>query len=80
LRIGKIRKLNREFALEQFGSGKKSDFIRLLSDKFSDVLDDKQKENKIKYYLKVMSKKGEISYPDGNRRTGVWVLGNSDAV
>jgi len=66
--------------LEQFGSGKKSDFIRLLSDKFSDVLDDKQKENKIKYYLKVMSKKGEISYPDGNRRTGVWVLGNSDAV
>jgi len=63
--------------LEQFGHGKKADFIKLLSDKLSGVLDDTQKENKVKYYLKVLSKKGLIKYANGNHRTGAWVLGTS---
>jgi len=66
--------------LKQFESGTKADFIKLLADKLSDVLDDKQKENKIKYYLKILSRKKEIVYSNGNRRTGVWVLGNSDVL
>jgi ATP-dependent DNA helicase RecG len=65
--------------LEQFGSGTKADFIKLLSDKLSDVLDDKQKENKVKYYLKALSKINKIKYNSENYRTGVWVLGNSES-
>ena len=64
--------------LEQWGEGKKSDFITLLNDKLPDVLNDKQKENKVKYYLKVLSKRETIKYANGNLRTGAWVLGNSD--
>lgn len=52
----------------------------LLVDKLSDVFDDEQKENKVKYYLKVLSKKDAIKYTGGNRSTGVWVLGNSDGI
>jgi len=64
--------------LQQFGSGKKADFIKLLGDKLSDVLDDTQKESKVKYYLKVLSKKNTIKYTNGNHRTGVWLLGKFD--
>ena len=64
--------------LEQWGEGKKSDFITLLNDKLPNVLNDKQKENKVKYYLKVLSKRETIKYANGNLRTGAWVLGNSD--
>jgi len=66
--------------LQQFGSGTKTDFIKLLSDKLSDVLNDKQKENKVKYYLKVLRKKDIIIYTNGNHRAGVWVLGNPDGI
>ncbi|MCL2122446.1 MAG: putative DNA binding domain-containing protein [Clostridiales bacterium] len=66
--------------LQQWGGGKKSDFIALLGDKLSDVLDDRQKENKVKYYLKVLSKKDIIRHTGGNHRTGVWVLGKSDVL
>jgi len=60
--------------LEQFGSGTKADFIKLLGDKLSDVLDNKQKDTKVKNLLASMKKGGIIDYNDGNRRTGVWVL------
>jgi ATP-dependent DNA helicase RecG len=33
--------------LRQFGSGRKSDFVELLSNKLSEVLDDKQKDKKV---------------------------------
>jgi ATP-dependent DNA helicase RecG len=60
--------------LQHFGSGSKDDFIRLLHDKLSDVLDDKQKESKVKYILTSMKNRGIIEHKDGNHRTGVWVL------
>jgi ATP-dependent DNA helicase RecG len=63
--------------LEQFGSGSKSDFIKLLSDKLSDVLSDKQKEGKVKYLLATLKKDGAIKRSDGNHRTGAWVLDNN---
>jgi len=60
--------------LKQFGSGTKADFIRLLGDKLSDVLDDKQKIDKVRNLLTSMKNKKIIKYADGNKRTGVWVL------
>ena len=60
--------------LEQFESGTKADFIKLLKDKLSDVLDDKQKESKVKNCLTSMRKNGIIKHKNGNPRTGVWVL------
>jgi len=63
--------------LQHFGSGTKDDFTKLLYDKLSDVLDDKQKESKVKYILTSMRNKGIIEHKDGNHRTGIWVLVNS---
>jgi ATP-dependent DNA helicase RecG len=62
--------------LQQFESGTKSDFIKLLKDKLSDVLSDSQKDGKVKYLLATMRKNGTIERKDGNHRTGVWVLVN----
>jgi len=60
--------------LQQFGSGKKSDFIKLLSGKLSDVLDDRQKGNKVRYFLNAMHKSGAIERTTQNRKTGAWRL------
>jgi ATP-dependent DNA helicase RecG len=60
--------------LQQFGSGTKADFKKLLADKLSDVLDDKQKESRIKYYLTLMRRAEIIEHKNGNHRTGAWVL------
>jgi ATP-dependent DNA helicase RecG len=60
--------------LQQFGTGTKADFIKLLVDKFSDVLDDKQKVSKVKNHLTAMRKNGIIEHTAGNQRTGVWQL------
>lgn len=60
--------------LQQFGSGKKADFLKLLGDKFSDVLDDKQKDTKVKNLLASMKEKKIIDHAYGNKRTGAWVL------
>lgn len=60
--------------LREFGSGKKSDFIDLLSNKLSDVLDETQKDTKVKNLLTSMKKREIIDYANGNKRTGVWVL------
>ena len=64
--------------LQQFESGTKADFIKLLGDKLSDILDEKQKEYKIKNCLTTMRKMGLIEHKDGNHRTGVWVLVKTD--
>lgn len=63
--------------LEHWEKAKKRDFIELLSDKLPDMLSNTQKENKIKYYLKILSKNERIKYVEGNHRSGVWVLGKS---
>jgi len=60
--------------LQQFGSGTKADFIKLLGDKLSDVLDDKQKEKKVSNLLTIMNRKKLIEYDGKNRRDGKWVL------
>jgi ATP-dependent DNA helicase RecG len=36
--------------LKQYKKGKRNDFVELLTDKLSDVLDQKQKENKIRIF------------------------------
>jgi ATP-dependent DNA helicase RecG len=60
--------------LRQFGSGTKADFIKLLSDKLSDVLDIKQKDNKVRYLLTVLRQNGFVERTTGNKRTGAWQL------
>jgi len=65
--------------LQQWGSGTKTDFIRLLGDKVSDVLDEKQKDNKVRNLLMAMKRDGLIKRSDENRRTGTWVLTKDDS-
>ena len=60
--------------LQRFGSGKKSDFLKLLGSKLSDVLDDKQKDRKVNNLLSSMSRKKLIVYDNENKRIGAWVL------
>ncbi|MCL2323324.1 MAG: transcriptional regulator [Oscillospiraceae bacterium] len=60
--------------LQQFKNGTKADFVKLLGDKLSDVLDNKQKGNKVRYLLEIMHKKGMIERTSDNRRTGSWQL------
>ena len=43
--------------LQQFGIGTKAEFIKLIGDKLSDVLDDKQKDNKVRSLIRAMQKK-----------------------
>jgi ATP-dependent DNA helicase RecG len=63
--------------LQQFGSGTKADFIKLFSDKLSDVLDDRQKDNKLRYFLTAMHKNGLIERTTRTKRTGAWRLAES---
>ena len=60
--------------LHENGSGKKSDFIALLSDKLSDTLDDKQRENKVRALLVSLYRKELIERTTHNKRTGAWQL------
>jgi ATP-dependent DNA helicase RecG len=60
--------------LQQFESGTKADFMKLLADKLSDTLDDKQKDNKVRYFLATLRRKGIIERSSPNRRTGTWRL------
>jgi ATP-dependent DNA helicase RecG len=63
--------------LHQFHSGTKADFMKLLKDKLSDALSDEQKDNKIRYFLTSLNKKGLIERTSNNRRTGTWQLAKS---
>jgi ATP-dependent DNA helicase RecG len=60
--------------LQEFGSGTRADFIGLLGIKMSDVLDNKQKDNKVRYLLTAMHKNGLIERTSENKRTGSWRL------
>jgi len=64
--------------LKKWGNGTKSDFIELLNNKLPDILDKKQKESKIKYFLTSMRQNGIIERMEGNQRTGVWTLVKND--
>lgn len=50
--------------IEKFGSAKRTDIDRLLVDKLPDVLDEKQKSNKIKNLLQALKSEGVIT-PEG---------------
>ena len=63
--------------LNQFGYGAKSDFVKLLGDKLSDILDNKQKEKKVSNLLTTMRRRGIIHYDGRTRRDGKWVLANN---
>jgi ATP-dependent DNA helicase RecG len=60
--------------LRQWGKGSKGDFIKLLKDKLPDMLDDKQKDNKVRYYLMLMHKDSLIERTTENKRTSEWRL------
>jgi len=64
--------------LKRWGKGKKTDFVKLLSDKLPDVLNAKQKDNKIRYLLNSMRKDGIIEPSSSNKRTANWILTNPD--
>jgi ATP-dependent DNA helicase RecG len=64
--------------LKQYGNGAKSDFVKLLNDKLPDVLDEKHKDNKIRYLLASMRKDGVIVPSSSNRRTSNWILAEKD--
>jgi ATP-dependent DNA helicase RecG len=63
--------------LTQFRSGKKKDFMGLLLSKLPDLLNDKQKENKVKNLLKALKNDGVIQMDSDNPRIASWVLGKS---
>ena len=52
----------------------KKDIANLLLDKLSDVLDEKQKQNKIRNILYAMSRKDKTIELMGSSQTGFWVL------
>lgn len=60
--------------LEVYSSGKKQDFIMLLSDKLPDTLDDKQKKSKVKNLLGSLKAEGIITTDSDNKRLANWIL------
>jgi ATP-dependent DNA helicase RecG len=64
--------------LKQWGKGTKADFAKLLNDKLPDVLDKKQKDNKIRYLLYSMRKDGTIKPTTDNKRLASWILSETD--
>jgi len=60
--------------LQQFGTASKADFLKLLRDKLSDVLDDKQKDTKVRSLIRVLQNNEQIERTSNNKRTGAWRL------
>lgn len=60
--------------LESYGSAKKQDFIKLLSDKLPDTLTDKQKESRVRYLLQTLKNDGIIMTDSENKRLANWIL------
>lgn len=65
--------------LEQFGNATKSDIVKLLGDKLSNTLDEKQRENRVRYLLTLLREKGVIERSSANRRTGTWRLAKTES-
>jgi len=61
--------------LKKFKRASKKDIRGLLFDKLSDVLDEKQKEIKVKNLLQDMRRKKYIQRDSQNNRTSNWILG-----
>ena len=56
--------------LKKFGKASRKDIDNLLMNKLSDVLNARQKNNKIDYQLKKLKKAGRIRFSEDN----FWVL------
>lgn len=59
--------------LAEFGSGKRADFDRLLTDKLSSALDARQKSNKIKNLLQKLRTTGKVR-TTGPTTAATWIL------
>lgn len=60
--------------LKEFGKASRNDIRKLLMDKLPDVLNEKQKENRIRNILYSMGKKNLIERDGSNSRTSKWQL------
>jgi len=60
--------------LKKYGSASKQDLAGLILDKLSDVLDEKQKANKLRNLLYAMSKRDKTIEKSGGKKKGRWIL------
>ena len=60
--------------LEQYGKAKKRDIRTLLWDKLPEVMEDKQKEDKIRNLLSSMRRKNIITTDSSNKQVSSWIL------
>ncbi|MFZ2303113.1 MAG: RNA-binding domain-containing protein [Gallionella sp.] len=60
--------------LKKYGSASKQDLEGLILDKLSDVLDEKQKANKLRNLLYAMSKRDKTIEKSDGKKKGRWVL------
>lgn len=60
--------------LEQYGKAKKRDIRTLLWDKLPEVMEDKQKEDKIRNLLSSMRRKNIITTDSSNKQISSWIL------
>jgi len=64
--------------LEQYGKAKKKDIRALLWDKLPEILDDKQKEDKMRNLLSSMKRNGIITTDSPNQQKSSWILCKPD--
>lgn len=60
--------------LEQYGKAKKKDIRALLWDKLPEVMEDKQKEDKIRNLFAAMRRKNIIVTDSKNQQRSSWIL------
>ena len=60
--------------LKKYGSASKQDLAGLILDKLSDVLDEKQKANKLRNLLYAMSKRDKTIEKSWEKKKGRWIL------
>lgn len=60
--------------LETYEKGKKQDFIELLADKLPDMMDEKQKNSKVRNLLGSLKNEGRITTDSDNKRLANWIL------
>jgi ATP-dependent DNA helicase RecG len=63
--------------LKKYGSASRDELLRLILDKLSDALDEKQKLNKFRNLLHAMSKRDRTIVKPGGLHKGRWVLSSS---
>ena len=59
--------------IDKYGSASKEDIFDLVYDLLPKILDEKQKDNKIKNHIYAMSKRDRTLINKGNNRTSKWI-------